>query len=57
MCVLKPSSKIQAHSLFIAWVQIISLLHRLIITKEGFNVGLPLFHDTDVFEEYMPFIL
>lgn len=42
MCVLKPSSKIQAHSLFIAWVQIISLLHRLIITKEGFNVGLPL---------------
>lgn len=41
MCVSEPSSKIQAHSLFIAWGQIISLVHRLIITKEGCNVGLP----------------
>ena len=27
--------------MFIAWVQIISLIHRLIITKDSCSVGLP----------------
>ena len=48
MCVLKPSSKIQVHSLFIAWVQIISLIHRLIITKDGCSVGLPFSPTLDI---------